>query len=68
MMASSLFLGSSLLLSREVPPLLFPGWEGTLLGVRDVSILGLTGCFVSLLVGLRLIRAIGKSGHLDRRE
>jgi ubiquinone biosynthesis protein len=68
MMASSLFLGSSLMLSREVPPVFFPGWEGTILGVRNISILGLTGCFVSLLVGLRLIRAIGKSGHLDRRE
>jgi ubiquinone biosynthesis protein len=68
MMASSLFLGSSLMLSREVPPLFFPGWEGTILGIRNISALGLTGCFVSLLVGLRLIRAIGKSGHLDRRE
>ncbi|MFV1966389.1 MAG: ABC1 kinase family protein [Pirellulaceae bacterium] len=68
MMASSLFLGSSLMLSREVPPLLFPGWENTLLGVRNVSLFGLTGCLVSLLVGIRLIWAIGKSGHLDRRE
>jgi ubiquinone biosynthesis protein len=66
MLASSLFLGSSLLLSREVPPLLFP--ENTFFGLHRISILGITGCFVSILVGLRLLRAIGKSGHLDRRD
>lgn len=64
MMTSALFLGSSLLLSRNVPPLLFRR-EGPL-GLRDVSILGLAGCVMSLLIGLRLIRAIMKSGHLDR--
>lgn len=66
MMASSLFLGSALLLSQQVPPLLFP--EGTYFGLHQLSILGLTGCAISILVGLRLLRAIGKSGHLDRRE
>lgn len=66
MMASSLFLGSSLLLSREVPPLLFP--DHSYLGMYRLSILGLTGCVVSILVGLRLMRAIGKSGHLDQRD
>ena len=29
--------------------------------------LGLSGCILSLLVGLRLLRAIGKSGHLDQK-
>jgi ubiquinone biosynthesis protein len=66
MMASSLFLGSSLLLSREVPPLLFP--DSPFYGLHKISVLGISGCIVSLLVSLRLIRAIGKSGHLDRRE
>ena len=66
MLASALFLGSSLLLSREVPPLLFP--EATFLGLHRLSIFGITGCFVAVLLGLRLLRAIGKSGHLDRRE
>ena len=66
MMASSLFLGSSLLLSQKVPPLLFP--EAPLLGLHQISALGLTGCVVSILLGLRLIRAIGKSGHLDRGD
>jgi len=66
MMASSLFLGSAVMMSREVHPLLFP--ESAFLGVQRISILGLSGCLVSLLVGLRLIWAIGKSGHLDRRD
>lgn len=66
MLASALFLGSSLLLSRSVPPVLFP--EPTYLGMHKVSILGLLGCVTSLLVGLRLIRAIDRSGHLDRKE
>jgi ubiquinone biosynthesis protein len=66
MMASSLFLGSSLLLSQQVPPLLF--LEKTVMGLQNVSILGALGCVISVLVGLRLLRAIGKSGHLDRKE
>lgn len=66
MMASSLFLGSSLMLSQEVPPLLFS--TKSLLGLHNLSILGASGCFVSVLLGLRLLRAIGKSGHLDRRD
>jgi ubiquinone biosynthesis protein len=66
MLASSLFLGSSLMLSQQVPPLLFS--EKTLLGLHNLSIVGAAGCFISVLVGLRLLRAIGKSGHLDRRD
>jgi ubiquinone biosynthesis protein len=66
MLASALFLGSSLLLSQEVPPLLFP--EATFLGLHRLSLFGVTGCAVAVLLGLRLLRAIGKSGHLDRRE
>ena len=57
MLASALFLGSALLLSRQVPPL-----------VGGVSILGAAGCIVALGLGLRLLRAINKSGHLDRRK
>jgi ubiquinone biosynthesis protein len=67
MMASSLFLGSALLMSQHIAPvLIFP--EGTYFGLERVSILGLSGCAISILVGLRLLRAIGKSGHLDRRD
>lgn len=67
MLASALFLGSSLLLSQKVPPLLFPDSENPF-GLRDLSFLGLMGCTVAILVGLRLLRAIGKSGHLDRKD
>ena len=56
-LASALFLGSSLLLSHQVPPV-----------IRNVSVLGAVGCTVSLGLGLRLLRAINKSGHLDRRR
>ncbi|MCA9263833.1 MAG: AarF/ABC1/UbiB kinase family protein [Planctomycetales bacterium] len=66
MMVSALFLGSSLLLSRNVPPVIFQ--EPTILGMKDVSILGMSGCVLSFLVGLRLLRAIVKSGHLDHKE
>lgn len=66
MLASALFLGSSLLLSQNVPPLLFP--KNTYLGLHQLSILGLAGCGVSILLGLRLLRAIGKSGHLDSKD
>lgn len=57
LLTSALFLGSSLLLSMNVPPLF-----------RGVSVAGALGCGVSLFLGLRLLRAINKSGHLDRRS
>jgi ubiquinone biosynthesis protein len=65
MLASALFLGSALLLSREVPPRIGPAW---LFGPQGVSLFGAAGCVVALGLGLRLLRAINKSGHLDRRE
>jgi len=67
MLASALFVGSSFLLSYDVPPLLFHRTDPAWLGMKDVSLLGLSGCTLSLLVGLRLLRAIGKSGHLDQK-
>lgn len=60
MLASALFLGSSLMISRHVGVLTL-GWF-------SVSIPGALGCGLSLLLGLRLLRAISKSGHLDRRR
>jgi len=60
MLTSALFLGSSLMLSRNVPPLL-PIFGG-------VSVVGLTGCVLACALALRLLRAIYKSGHLDRRK
>src|SRR6185369_11606451 len=67
MLASALFVGSSFLLSYQVPPLLFHQTEPAWLGLKNLSLLGLSGCSLSLLVGLRLLRAIGKSGHLDQK-
>ena len=64
MLTSALFLGSTLMLSREVSPLLFE--DTKVLGMKNLSLLGLTGCVFSILLGLRLIRSIMKSGWLDR--
>jgi ubiquinone biosynthesis protein len=66
LMTSALFLGSSLMLSYKVPPLFFPG-KGPL-GIQDLSFLGLTGCLVSIMMGLRLMWAVRKSGNLDQPE
>ncbi len=66
LMTSALFLGSSLMLSYKVPPLLFPN-EGPL-GSHDLSILGLAGCFASIMMGFRLTWAIRKSGNLDQAD
>jgi ubiquinone biosynthesis protein len=65
MITSALFLGSSLMLSFEVKPVIFPG-QGPL-GVQDVSVLGFAGLVVSLMMGLRLTLAIRKSGNLDQK-
>jgi ubiquinone biosynthesis protein len=66
MLTSALFLGSSWLLGNQVPPLLFP--DNVYLGFHQISILGLSGCVISILMGLRVLRAIGKSGHLDSKD
>lgn len=66
MMSSAMFMGASLMLSYKVPPLMLPG-QGPL-GIQDLSVLGLTGLFVSLAMGLRLLWAIRKSGNLDQPE
>jgi len=64
MLASALFLGSTLLLARKVPPLLNIAW----LGMNEISALGAVGGVISIALGLRLWRAIKKSGRLDRRK
>lgn len=66
LIASALFLGSALLLSQQVPPLLFP--ETTVLGMHRISIFGLAGCALSLLEMIRLMRAIRHSGALTRDD
>ncbi len=57
MLASALFLGSSLMISRDVAPILY-----------EISVPGAAGMMASIFLGLRLWRAINKSGHLDRRK
>lgn len=64
LMVSAMFLGSSWMLSSNVSPILFVRDDGS----GGVSLLGLTGITVSLLMGLRLLWAIRKSGNLDQRE
>ena len=64
MLTSALFLGSSLMLSNKVPPLLFPNkayW-----GISEVSLIGLAGLVASLLIGVRVVLAIRRSGNLDK--
>jgi ubiquinone biosynthesis protein len=56
LVSSALFLGSSLLWSLRVPPL-----------IGEVPVLGAVGCLISLGLGLRLLWAINKSGHLDQK-
>ena len=51
---AALFLGSSLLWSFKVPPV-----------YREYSIVGVGGVLVSFLFGVRLLRAIWKSGNLQ---
>jgi ubiquinone biosynthesis protein len=53
-LAAALFMGSALLWSQSVPPLF-----------REVSIPGSLGCVVSAFLGIKLIRAIKKSGDID---
>lgn len=69
MITSALFLGSALMLSLKVPPVLFHVVEGAekarFLGLQNVSILGMAGLITSVVLGLWLLRAINKSGHLD---
>jgi ubiquinone biosynthesis protein len=66
MIASALFLGSSLLLSMNVPPVIFP--EPTHFGLHRVSILGVFASAASIMMMLRLYIAINRSGHLSGRD
>lgn len=64
LIASAVFLGSSLLLAMQVPPLLFP--EPTVLSMQNLSLLGLIGMAGSIAVMMWLVIAINRSGHLTR--
>lgn len=69
MLASALFLGSSVMLSLRVPPLFQDLWLiGAWRLLQPLSVPGAFGIALSVALGLRLWRAISKSGHLDRRR
>lgn len=57
MLASALFLGSTILWASNVPPV-----------INGISILGAAGSITSFVLALRLFWAIRKSGYLDRRK
>lgn len=63
MLTSALFLGSSILLSMKVPPLLFvtETW-----GLKDMSLMGLLGMLTCIGLGGRLMWSIRVSGNLDQ--
>jgi len=42
--------------------------EGGPLGLKDLSLMGLLGFMVSLMVAMRILLAINKSGHLDTQS
>ncbi len=65
MVASAVFLGASLMLAMKTPPLLFAN-SGRWL--NDLSAPGFLGMVAALLIIMRLVRAIGLSGHLDRGD
>ena len=61
---AALFMGSSMMLSSNVPPLLFK--TETWLQMKDLSIPGALGLVISAALGARLVIAINRSGRLDR--
>lgn len=64
LMASAVFLGSSLLLAMQVPPLLFR--DDMFLGMQDISLFGLLGISGSAAVMMWLLMAIRRTGQLTR--
>ena len=64
LMASAVFLGSSLLMAMKVPPILFQ--DESVLGMREISLLGLLGVVGSFSVMIWLLLAIRRTGQLTR--
>lgn len=56
-MVSALFVGSAMLWAYRAPPV-----------IREISVFGLIGCMISVLLGYHLFRAIQHSGQLEERE
>jgi ubiquinone biosynthesis protein len=67
MLTSSLILAGSILLSQQVPPVLFP--TNTYVGgMHKVSLWGIAAMVLSMLLGIRLFVAMNRSGNLDEDE
>ena len=66
LMASAVFVGSSLMLSQRVPPMLAIPLYFTRL--EPISLFGLLGVIVSVTVMSWLLLAIARSGHLTRQN
>ncbi len=56
-LTAALFMGSAMLWSRSAPPL-----------VLGISLFGALGCFAAIVMGLRLLWAIQKSGKIESDE
>jgi ubiquinone biosynthesis protein len=65
-MASAVFLGSSLLLSQRVPPLFSVSFS--FFKMEPTSVFGTLGTIGSITVMMWLLLAIGRSGHLTRKN
>lgn len=55
-LTAALFVGSAMILSSSVPPL-----------IQGVSVMGALGCLISFSMGFRLVRAIQRSGNIDSK-
>lgn len=55
-LTAALFVGSAMVLSSSVPPL-----------IQGVSVVGAVGCLFSLSMGFRLVRAIQRSGNIESK-
>ena len=55
-LTAALFLGSSLILSTNVPPRL-----------GGVSMIGAAGCIVAVFMGYRIVRAVNRSGNMNSK-
>ncbi len=66
LMASAVFVGSSLMLAQKVPPMLTINVG--LLDFDPISVFGLLGVAGSMTVMLWLMLAIARSGHLTRHN
>ena len=64
LITSAVFLGSSVMLATKVPPLLFQ--DRIVMGMQNLSLLGIVGIGASVAVMMWLVLAINRSGHLTR--